>query len=139
MTLHPDQRVVSFQPAVAFDPDERRTLLGVFSQSGAHVFKPGSEVLVALQALPGTSFTTTVDSLVPSTAEGTLGGATGALPSIGQLLGANQFVARLALPDDLTGHATTLDVSGSAMLITDEAGPEEFLARILFWLSMQAN
>lgn len=139
MTLRAGQRVTSFQSAAAFVPDEKRALTGVFSQSGAHAFKVGSEVLVALQAMPGTSFTTTVESLVPGTAEGTLGGATGALPSIGQLLGANQFAARLSLPEDLPEHATKLGVSGSAMLITEEAGPVELLARILFWLSMQTN
>lgn len=139
MTLRPGQRVTSFQSAMAFVPDERRALTGVFSQSGAHAFAVGAEVMVAMQALPGTSFTTQIDSIVPGTAEGTLSGATGELPSISQLLGSNQFAARLALPDDLPAHAIKLGMSGSATLITEDAGPMEILARILFWLQMQFN
>ena len=79
LTLRPGQRVTSFQPAMAFLPDIRRALTAVFSQSGAHAFEVGSEVMVAMQSLPGSSFTTTVDSIIPGTAEGTLSGATGPL------------------------------------------------------------
>ena len=124
---------------MAFLPDIRRALTAVFSQSGAHAFEVGSEVMVAMQSLPGSSFTTTVDSIIPGTAEGTLSGATGALPTIGQLIGTSQFAVRLKLPEDLPVHATRLGMSGSATLITEGAGPIEPLARILFWLRMQFN
>ncbi|MDJ0858740.1 MAG: biotin/lipoyl-binding protein [Dinoroseobacter sp.] len=139
MTLRPGQRVTSIRSAMAFVPDQRRALTGIFSQSGAHAFTVGAEVMVAMQSLPGTSFVTQIDSIIPGTAEGTLSGATGALPSLSELMGSNQFVVRLALPGDLPTHATKLGMSGSATLITDEAGPIELLARVLFWLRMQFN
>ncbi|NOD49412.1 biotin/lipoyl-binding protein [Ruegeria sp. HKCCD5849] len=139
LTLQPGQRVTSFQPAVAFLPNVSRALTAVFSQSGAHAFEIGSEVMVAMQSLPGTSFITTIEAVIPGTAEGTLSGATGTLPSVGQLVGTNQFAVRLALPEDLPTHATRLGMSGSATMITDGAGPVELLARVLFWLRMQFN
>jgi len=139
MTLRPGQRVTILSPAMAFLPSEKRALTAVFSQSGAHAFEVGSEVNVAMQSLPGTSFTTTVVAIIPGTAEGTLSGATGVLPAISQLLGTNKFAVRLALPDDLPAHALLLGMSGSATRITDDAGAVEALARILFWLRMQFN
>lgn len=139
LTLRPGQRVTTFQPAMAFLPDEARALTGVFNQSGAHAFEIGSEVMVAMAPLPGTSFTTTVVAIIPGVGEGTLGGATGALPAVSQLLGADAFAARLALPEDLPEHALRLGMTGSATLITDEAGAVELLARVLFWLQMQFN
>ncbi len=68
-----------------------------------------------------------------------MGSATGSLPGIGDFLGASQFVMRLDLPDDIPEHAKRLGMSGSATMITDEAGAVEILARILFWLNMQLN
>ncbi len=139
MTLRPGQRVTSLRAAMAFLPDEQRALTGVFGQSGAHAFQEGDEVMIALQSMPGTSFTTTVRAIVPGTAEGTLGGATGSLPGIGDFLGASQFVVRLDLPEDIPEHAKRLGMSGAATMITEEAGAVEVLAKILFWLNMQLN
>jgi len=139
MTLRPGQRVTFLASAMVFLPLEKRALTAVFSQSGAHAFKVGSDVIVAMQTLPGTSFTTTVGALIPGTAEGTLSGANGVLPTIGQMMGTNQFAMRLTLPDDLPEHTLRLGMSGSAMRISDEAGPVEALARVLFWLRMQFN
>lgn len=139
LSLRPGQRVTSFQPAMAFLPFEKLMLTGVFRQNGAHAFEPGSEVLVAMQALPGTSFSTSVTAVIPGTAEGTLSGATGALPSVSELLGGTHFAVRLDLPADLPDHALRLGMSGSATMITEEAGPIELLARVLFWLRMQFN
>lgn len=139
LTLRPGQRITSLKSAVVFLPDEERAFTGVFSQNGSHAFEIGSEVMVAMQALPGTYFTTEIVAIVPGTAEGTLGGATGALPSLGEMLGGNQFATRLKVPDDLPPHAGRLGNSGSATLITEEAGPIEILARVLFWLQMQFN
>lgn len=78
-------------------------------------------------------------AIIPGTAEGTLSRATGALPSVGQLLGSDQFAVRLRLPEDLPDHAVRLGISGSATRITEEAGAMEVLARVLFWLRMQFN
>ncbi len=139
LSLRPGQRVTAVRPAVAFLPYERRILTAVFSQTAAHAFELGSEVMVAMQALPGSSLTTTVDGIVPGTADGTLGGATGSLPSVSQLMGSDQFVVRLAIPEGMPEHALLLGMSGSAMRITDEAGPIEPLAKILFWLQKMFN
>ena len=139
LSLRPGQRVTPFQPAVAFVPLEERALSGVFRQTAARSFNLGEEVMVAMQSLPGTSFTTQIDAIISGTAEGTLGGATGALPTVSQFLGSDVFLVRLAIPDDLPEHAMRLGMSGSAMLITDNAGPIEPLAKILFWMQKMLN
>ncbi len=138
LTLRPGDRTTPLRSAVALVPVADRALTGVFSQASSHAFVVGAEVEVALRALPGTSFTTKVDAVIPGTGEGTLA-ASGALPTVQQLVGGDRFAVRLALPNGLPAHAYTLGTSGSALLITEEAGPVELLARVLFWLSMQMN
>ena len=91
-----------------------------------------------MQSLPGSSFTTNIVAIVPGTAEGTLTGSA-ALPSIAQLMGTSQFAVRLELPEDLPEHAKRLGMSGSATMITEDAGPIGILAHVLFWLRMQFN
>lgn len=77
--------------------------------------------------------------IIPGTAEDMLGGLTGPRPSVGQLLGVDQFAARLAVPEDRPEHALRLGMSCSDTRITEEAGAMEVLARVLFWLRMQFN
>ncbi len=139
LTLRPGQRVTKLRSAMAFLPSEELGLSGLFSQSGAHAFEVGTEVEVAMQPLPGTSFTTTVEAIVPGVAEGSLSGATGALPSIAEFLGTSHFLVRLKLPEDFPEHARRLGMTGSATHFSEDAGAVELLARILFWLQMQAN
>ncbi|MEX0284332.1 MAG: HlyD family secretion protein [Paracoccaceae bacterium] len=139
LSLRPGQRVTSFQPAVAFLPQEQYVLGGVFRQTGARAFQVGAEVHVAMQSMPGETFVTQIDAIMPGTAEGTLSGATGALPTVAQLLGSDQFVVRLAIPDDMPPHAMLLGMSGSAMMFTENAGPIEPLAKVLFWVQKMMN
>ncbi|AXI47115.1 hypothetical protein C1J03_14475 [Sulfitobacter sp. SK012] len=138
MVLKPGARVTKFKSALAFVPYGDRSLTGVFAQSGAHAFVPGTEVMVAMRSDPGTFFTTTIQALIPGTGEGTLA-TTGALPTIGQLLGSSSVVVRLKIPNDLPEHVTLLGSSGSATLITPDAGPIEPLAKILFWIKRYTN
>lgn len=139
LTLKPGQRVTTVQPSMVFLPDDTFTLVGVFDQNGAHAFEVGSEVMVAMQALPGTWFPAVVDAIIPGTGEGSLGGATGTLPNIRQLRGSNQFAVRLSMPDDLPAHATRLGMAGHALRVADGAGPVEPLAKALFWIATQLN
>ncbi|WP_170608864.1 HlyD family secretion protein [Ruegeria arenilitoris] len=138
MTLRPGARVTVIQSALAFVPDETLAITGVFPQTGVHAFNPGDDVMVALRGVPGTSFNTTVMAVIPGSGEGVLP-ASGALPTIGQVLGSSSILVRLNLPEEYPRHATLLGMSGSATRITDEAGPVELLARVLFWVRMQAN
>ena len=138
LVLKPGARVTKFKSALAFVPYGGRSLTGVFAQSGAHAFVPGTEVMVAMRSDPGAFFVTTIDALIPGTGEGTLA-TTGALPTVGQLLGSSSVVVRLKIPSDLPKHVTLLGSSGSATLITPDAGPIEPLAKILFWIKRYTN
>lgn len=131
LALTPGARVSKLKSAMAFIPKGNKALTAVFSQSAAYAFEPGTTVLVAMRSEPGAYFSTTVQALIPGTGEGTLA-TTGALPMIGQLLGSSSIVVRLAIPDDLPEHVTLLGSTGSATLITPNAGPIEPLAKILF-------
>jgi multidrug resistance efflux pump len=138
VSLRPGDRVSILRSAMAFVPDGDRALTGVFSQSGAHALQVGAEVQVAMRAQPGTYFTTTIDAASVGTSEGTIS-ASGALPSIGQLLGDTYVAVRLKIPDDLPPHVTALGSTGAAMLITPQAGPIMPIAKILFWITRYTN
>lgn len=138
LTLKPGSRVSILNSAVAFVPYGNRALIGVFSQTSAHALEHGAPVYVAMQGMPGEYFETRIDGLIAGTGEGTLA-PTGALPTIGQLMGASSAAVRLEIPADLPEHVTRLGSTGTAMRITDAAGPIEPLARILFWIQRYMN
>lgn len=138
VTLRAGARVTTLRPALAFAPDGQKALVASFPQSGLHAIGIGDEVLVALRSMPGSYFVAQVDSLPVGTREGAVTSG-GVLPTIRQLTGTGEFVARIALPPDLPADVVRLGVSGTALRITDNAGPMEPLARVLFWLSRMRN
>lgn len=139
LSLRPGQRVIPFQPAVAFVPLEERALSGVFRQTAARLFNEGEEVMVAMQSLPLHLLyhTDRCDHLRHSRRY--FGWRNGALPTVSQFLGSDVFLVRLAIPDDLPEHAMRLGMSGSAMRIIDNVGPIKPLANILFWMQKMLN
>jgi len=72
LSLSAGARVAILKSAMAFVPARDRALTGVFSQTAAKAFAPGTEVLVAMRSMPGTYFTTTIDAVIPGTSEGSL-------------------------------------------------------------------
>lgn len=138
LALRAGDRVTPLRSAIAFVPEEERAMTGVFSQASSHAFAVGQEIEVALAALPGSSFTTEVIAILPGTGEGTLS-TSGDLPGLQELVGGGSFAVRLALPADLPANAKALGTTGTALLVTENAGPIEPLARILFWLAKQFN
>jgi multidrug resistance efflux pump len=138
LTLQAGSRVTMLNSAVAFVPYGNRVLTGVFSQTSAHALQVGVPVMVAMRGQPGKYFETVIVGVFPGTGEGTLP-STGTLPTISQLLGSNSVAVRLKLPDDQPEYLTRLGASGSALVITPEAGPIEPLAKILFWITRYMN
>jgi len=138
LTLRAGSRVTVLNSAIAFVPHGNRALTGVFSQTSVHALQVGVPVLVAMRGQPGTYFEAVIDAVIPGTSEGTLQ-STGFLPTIGDLLGSGSVAVRLKMPDDVPEHLMHLGASGSAMLITPEAGPIEPLAKILFWIVRYMN
>jgi multidrug resistance efflux pump len=138
LTLRAGSRVTDSNSAVAFVPHRSRELTGVFSQTSAHALQVGNPVFVALRGQPGEYFETVIDVVLPGTGEGTLP-TTGPLPLLSQPLGSKSVVVGLKLPDNLPEHVTKLGASGSALMITPEAGPIEPLAKIIFWIKRYMN
>lgn len=138
LTLRPGNRVTVLKSAMTFFSPNDRVLAATFPQSSAHGFKIGDPVRVALRTLPGSSFETTVSAVLIGTSEGTLD-ARASLPSLREIAGGASFVVVLAVPDDLPGEALRLGSSGTALRITDNAGPVKALAEILFLVGKFMN
>lgn len=138
LSLRVGSRVAVLNSALVFVPSGNRVLTGVFSQTGAHALQVGTPVLVAMRGQPGKYFETVIDAVIPGTGEGMLQ-VQGTLPTISQLLGSGSTVVRLKLPNELPEEITRFGSTGSALLITPNAGPIEPLAKILFLVKRYMN
>lgn len=138
VTLQTGTRVTSFRPALGFVPDGEVYLVARFSQTGLHAIGPGDDVMVALRSMPGTFFVSEVENLPLGTEEGAFV-AGGGLPTIRQVAGIAEFAARIKIPTDVPTERLRLGISGTAMRISENAGPIEPLAKVLFWVARMRN
>jgi len=138
LSLRPGNRVTTIQGAVNFlEPGDRR-LFASLPQSSFPNVSVGDTIRVALGTLPGQEFEATIQSIPPATLEGTIDARAG-LPSLRELAGASRYVVIMSVPENLAESAARLGASGTALVITEEAGAISALAEILFWLSKMLN
>jgi len=138
LSLRPGNRVTTLQGAVNFVAPQDRLLVARLPQSSQMNVSVGDTIRVALGTMPGREFDAVILSLPPGTREGTID-ARGGLPSLREFAGASQYVATMAIPDDVAPEALRLGASGTALVITEKAGAISVLAEVLFWVSKQLN
>ncbi|WP_146346814.1 HlyD family secretion protein [Falsiphaeobacter marinintestinus] len=138
LSLRPGNRVSPLQGAVNFVIPGDRTLFASLPQSSFPNVSVGDVIRVALGTMPGQEFEATILTIPPATNEGTID-ARGGLPSLQEIAGASQYVVIIEVPDNLAANAVRLGASGTALVITDGAGPISALAEILFWVSKMMN
>lgn len=137
LSLRPGNRVTTLQGAVNFINPEDRLLIATLPQSSLKNVSVGDTIRVALGTMPGQEIEATIRSFPPSR-EGALDLRSG-LANLRELTGSSQYVVTMALPDDLDRSAAPLGASGTALVITEEAGAIALLAEVLFWVSKMLN
>ena len=138
LSLRVGNRVSSMRGAVNFVVPDDRILIASFPQSSLGNVSVGDTVRVALGTLPGQDFEATIQSIPPATQEGTLDTRTG-LPSLRELSGVTSYIVTMEIPPEVPMDVTRLGASGTALIITEQAGAIAALAEILFWVGKMMN
>jgi len=138
LSLRPGNRVSPAQGAINFVAPEDRLLVASLPQSSYQNISVGDTIRVALGTMPGQAFDATIRSIPAATREGSLDLRTG-LPTLRDLGGASSYIVTMDIPDGPALDAARLGASGTALVITDQAGAMAALAEILFWVSKMLN
>jgi multidrug efflux pump subunit AcrA (membrane-fusion protein) len=138
LSLRVGNRVTTMQGAMNFLVPADRLLVARFPQSSYPNVSVGDTVRVALGTMPGQEFEATVRSIPPGTREGVVD-ARGGLPSLREFAGSSDYVVIMNIPEGLPAESARLGASGTALVITEEAGPISALAEILFWITKKLN
>lgn len=138
LSLRPGNRVTTLQGAVNFVVPSDRTLIATLPLSSLQNVSVGDKIRIAMRSAPGQEFETTIRDIPPATSEGALDTRSG-LPSLGELIGSSAFFVIANIPAELNEKTIKLGASGTALVITNEAGAISALAEILFWVTKKLN
>ncbi|WP_170369969.1 HlyD family secretion protein [Ruegeria arenilitoris] len=138
VTLRPGNRATTFQGALTFIDPTNHALVASLPQSSRSNVGLGDEIRVALRTQPGSEITGTISGFPPALSEGALDLRSG-LPSMRELVGITSFPVLIELPGDVPLETLQFGASGTALVMTDKAGPISPLAEILFWVTQKLN
>lgn len=138
VTLSPGNRVTTMQGAITFVDPTNIAAIAVLPQSSRANVSVGDEIRIALRTVPGGEITARIEGMAVGTAEGTLD-LRGGLPTVRQLAGISTYLVKVDLPEDLPADALPFGASGTALVLTDKAGPIGILAEVLFWVTKKLN
>ena len=138
LSLRAGNRVSPMQGAVNFVTPDDRLLVASLPQSSFPNVSVGDDVRVALGTMPGQEFDATILAIPPGTREGVTDARAG-LPSLRELGGSTDYIVTMSIPEGSARDAARLGASGTALIVTEEAGAIAVLAEILFWISKMLN
>ena len=139
LTLRVGNRVGIVQGAINFVVPGDRVLIANFPQSSIGNVSEGDVVRIALGSMPGEEFQASIRFIPPGTREGSIDTRAG-LPIVRQLTGTARYVVVMDIPEDLiASDRTRLGASGTALIITENAGAISPLAEVLFWVTKKLN
>ncbi|MFC3615498.1 HlyD family secretion protein [Lutimaribacter marinistellae] len=138
LSLRPGNRVSPVQGAVNFIVPDDRLLVARLPQSSYSNVSVGDPIRVALGTMPGQAFETRIRAIPSATREGALDTRSG-LPSLRDITGASAYVVTIDIPDGPAADAARLGASGTALIITEQAGAIAALAEVLFWVNKMLN
>lgn len=138
LDLRVGDRVSPVNGAINFTAHGDRALVATLPQSSRINVSAGDEIRIALRTLPGAEFSAPIKAIPFGSAEGVFAPRNG-LPSLREIGGGSRFIVTIDIPSDVPDEAVQLGASGSALIITDEAGAISALAEILFWVSKMMN
>lgn len=138
LSLRPGNRATTLQGAINFVVPADRILVASLPQSSFANVSVGDTMRVALGTGPGQEFAAPITAIPPGTGEGVLDTRSG-LPSLRELGGASEYIVVMDVPDTMPPEIVRLGASGTALIITEEAGAIAALAEILFWVTKALN
>ncbi|WP_164658398.1 HlyD family secretion protein [Tropicibacter sp. Alg240-R139] len=138
LDLRVGDRVAPTRGAVNFATEGDRALVASLPQSSRTNISAGDEIRIALRTLPGSEFKAAIKPIPFGSAEGVFAPRNG-LPSLREIGGGTRFIITMEIPSDVPLEAVQLGASGSALIITEDAGAIAALAEILFWVSKMMN
>lgn len=138
VSLRPGNRATVMQGAITFVQPQDYVVIVTLPQTSRKNISVGDEIRVAMRTLPGGEVSGKIIGFPVGTAEGTLDLRSG-LPTLRQLAGVSSFPVVIELPETVPANALPFGASGTALVMTDKAGPIGILAEILFWITKKMN
>lgn len=138
LSLRPGNRVTTLRGAINFVVPTDRILIASLPQSSYPNISVGDTIRIALGTMPGREFEAKIMAIPAATDEGTLDTRTG-LPTLRDISGASSYIVTIEVPEGAPAEAARLGASGTALVITEEAGAISALAEILFWVARMMN
>ncbi|MBV1960512.1 MAG: HlyD family secretion protein [Immundisolibacteraceae bacterium] len=125
-------------PVMVFIPEKERLLVGSFWQNSMKLIKPGLEVEVILDAVPGHVFKGEVVQLLPAMSEGEIQGR-GQLASAAMIAKKGRAIASVSLEENLDDYNLPLGVQGHMVVYSEQFTHVSIIRRVLLrmmgWLN----
>lgn len=127
------EQITAFQPVLPIVDTGGAFLAAVFEQNGSAAIKPGIEVGLSFEALPGKIFWSEIKFVVSAMSDGQVySGAS----LIGQqdVGSSSELMATINWPEELASEKPKIGSVGNATVIGPDAGAMGPLAKILLWI-----
>jgi multidrug resistance efflux pump len=137
MALTVGARVLPARSTLSFILADDVTLVGVFSQNGFQVVKPGAAVKLVFANAPGRIYKSTVGNVLQGVGQGQIAvsGILARAESIGTSM---DYPALIDMPAEVDRNMLRLGMVGTATVFSEDAGPIGLLANILLWIKAYA-
>ncbi|WP_412555285.1 HlyD family secretion protein [Shimia sp. MIT1388] len=138
LTLRVGNRVSTLQGALNFVVPDDRKLIATLPQSSLQNVSTGDEIRIALRTLPGQEFKAIISDIPMVTDEGAID-TRSSLASLRELTGSSDYIVIADVPEINEEQWIKFGASGTALVISEDAGAIAVLAEILFWISKMTN
>ena len=134
MALAVGDRVAPTRGVMSFVLADGITIVGVFQQNGLQTIKPGTLAKLVFSNQPGKVFETKVLDLARGVGQGQLA-VSGTLARVGTIGITTEYPVRLDIPQNIDRDLVRPGMSGSATVLSPNAGVIGTIASILLWVN----
>ena len=134
LTLSVGDRTSPSRSVMSFIASDGLQIVGMFSPNGFQTIKPGADVTLVFDFLPGQRFAAKIGEIPLGVGEGQVS-VSGNLARAGSVHGAKEFPALISMPEQLDRDRLRIGMPGTARVFAENAGVIGIIGSILIWVS----
>jgi multidrug resistance efflux pump len=127
-------RVASARGVMSFVAADDMAVVGVFQQNGLQTIQPGTSVKLVFSNQPGKVYETKVLEIARGIGQGQLT-VSGSLAQVGSTGVTSEYPVRLGIPSNIDHDLIRPGMSGTATVLSPNAGVIGTIASILLWVN----
>lgn len=108
-------------------------IVGMFSPNGFQAIKPGAQVKLVFNEVPGRIYHAKIATIPRGVGQGQIA-MSGALARVGSIEGVESYPAVISIPEGIERELLRPGMPGTATVIAEKAGVIGFVASILLWV-----